>query len=196
MSAWIKMISDDDASPDLLDALQLARTPHGTVDNVMRVHSLRPNTMRGHVVLYRAALHDEANTIPMWLQETISSYVSILNDCPYSLANHWANAKHLMGDDAKADAVETALHARKPDNVFDGRELALLEYAEKLTLRPGEIVEADVTRLKANGLADGEILEANQIICYFNYVNRSLNGLGVTTDNDVVGYYADSDNAT
>jgi uncharacterized peroxidase-related enzyme len=196
MSAWIKMISDDDASPDLLDALQLARTPHGTVDNVMRVHSLRPNTMRGHVVLYRAALHDEANTIPMWLQETISSYVSILNDCPYSLANHWANARHLMGDDAKADAVKTALRARKPDNVFDGRELALLEYAEKLTLRPGKIVEADVTRLKANGLADGEILEANQIICYFNYVNRSLNGLGVTTDNDVVGYYADSDNAT
>jgi len=36
----------------------------------------------------------------------------------------------------------------------------------------------------------GEILEANQIIGYFNYVNRCLNGLGVTTDGDVVGYYA------
>ena len=81
MSAWIKMIGDEEASPELLDVLALARTPHGTVDNVMRVHSLRPNTMRGHVILYRAALHDEANTIPMWLQETISSYVSILNQC-------------------------------------------------------------------------------------------------------------------
>ena len=70
MSAWIKMISDEEADADLLEALQLARTPHGTVDNVMRVHSLRPNTMRGHVVLYRAALHDEANSLPMWLQET------------------------------------------------------------------------------------------------------------------------------
>ena len=84
MSAWIKMISDDEASEDLLDALSLSRTPHGTVDNVMRVHSLRPNTMRGHVILYRAALHDDANTLPMWLQETISSYVSILNRCEYS----------------------------------------------------------------------------------------------------------------
>lgn len=192
MSAWIKMIPDEEADQDLLDALQLARTPHGTVDNVMRVHSLRPNTMRGHVVLYRAALHDNANTLPMWLQETISSYVSILNDCPYSLANHWANARHLIDDDTKADAVETALHARKPGNVFGGRELALLEYAEKLTLRPGDMVEADVTGLKKNGLDDGEILEANQIICYFNYVNRSLNGLGVTTGNDIVGYYSDS----
>jgi uncharacterized peroxidase-related enzyme len=190
MSAWIKMIPDEEADRDLLDALQLARTPHGTVDNVMRVHSLRPNTMRGHVVLYRAALHDNANTLPMWLQETISSYVSILNDCPYSLANHWANARHLIGDDPRADAIEEALHARNPGDVFDGRELALLEYAEKLTLRPGDMVEADVTELKINGLDDGEILEANQIICYFNYVNRCLNGLGVSTDNDIVGYYS------
>jgi uncharacterized peroxidase-related enzyme len=193
MSAWIKMISDEEADQDLLDALDLSRTPHGTVDNVMRVHSLRPNTLRGHVVLYRAALHDDANTLPMWLQETISSYVSILNNCPYSLANHWANARHLIADTDRADTVEKALHSRQPEKAFDGSELALLQYAEKLTLKPGEIVEADVTRLRDNGLDDGQILEANQIICYFNYVNRSLNGLGVTTDNDVVGYYSDAD---
>lgn len=190
MAAWIKMISDEDASEELLDVLKLARTPHGTVDNVMRVHSLRPNTMRGHVVLYRAALHDDANTIPMWFQETISSYVSMLNDCPYSLANHWANARHLMGDDAKADKVEAALQAKQPETVFDGAELALLQYAEKLTLRPGEMMQADVEVLKAAGVDDGEILEANQIVGYFNYVNRCLNGLGVTTDGDIVGYYS------
>ena len=42
------------------------------------------------------------------------------------------------------------------------------------------------------GLDDGETLEANQIIGYFNYANRCLNGLGVTTEGDVVGYYAAS----
>jgi len=190
VSAWIKMISDEEADDALLDTLKLARTPHGTVDNVMRVHSLRPNTMRGHVVLYRAALHDDANTLPEWLQETISSYVSILNDCPYSLANHWANARHLIGDDARADAIEKALQARTPETVFDGAELALLRYAKKLTRRPGAMVEADVIALREAGLDDGQILEANQIIGYFNYVNRCLNGLGVTTDGDIVGYYA------
>ena len=190
MSAWIKMILDEEADDALLDTLKLARTPHGTVDNVMRVHSLRPNTMRGHLVLYRAALHDDANTLPEWLQETISSYVSILNDCPYSLANHWANARHLIGDDARADAIEKALQTRTPETVFDGAELALLRYAEKLTRRPGAMVEADVLALREAGLDDGQILEANQIIGYFNYVNRCLNGLGVTTDGDIVGYYA------
>ena len=192
MTAWIKMVSDEEADDQLLDVLKLARTPHGTVDNVMRVHSLRPNTMRGHVVLYRSALHDEMNTLPTWLQETISSYVSILNDCPYSLANHWANARHLIGDEPRADAIEKALHDRQPDCVFEGRELALLRYTEKLTLIPGAMVESDVTALKEAGVDDGEILEANQVIGYFNYVNRCLNGLGVTTDGDVVGYYAKS----
>lgn len=192
MSAWIKMISDEEADKDLLEVLKLARTPHGTVDNVMRVHSLRPNTMRGHVVLYRAALHDDANTLPMWLQETISSYVSILNGCGYSLANHWANARKLLDDDVRADAIEAALHARRPGEVFQGRELALLRYAEKLTLEPAAMVEDDVKALKAEGLDDGQILEANQIVGYFNYVNRLLNGLGVTTDGDIIGYYAET----
>ena len=193
MSAWISMITDDQANEDLLDALQLARTPHGTVDNVMRVHSHRPNTMRGHVALYRAALHDDNNTIPEWLQETLSSYVSILNKCEYSLANHWANARHLIADDAKADAIEKALHEDNAASVFEGRELALMRYAKKLTVAPAQMQEADVQELKSTGLSDGEILEANQIIGYFNYVNRLLNGLGVTTEGDTVGYYNTSD---
>lgn len=195
MTAWIRMIEDQDADPELLEVLKLARTPHGTVDNVMRVHSLRPNTMKGHVILYRAALHDDANTLPMWLQEVIGSYVSLLNDCDYSYANHWANAKHLMGDDVKADAAESALKNRKPEDAFDGKTLALLRYAQKLTLTPGEIVREDVTALTEAGVDDGEILEANQIIGYFNYVNRCLNGLGVTTEGDIVGYYSSSDSA-
>jgi len=192
MTAWISMITDEQADENLLDALQLARTPHGTVDNVMRVHSHRPNTMRGHVALYRAALHDESNCIPQWLQETISSYVSILNQCDYSLANHWSNARHLIGNSARADAIESALNRDKPEAVFDGRELALMRYAKKLTVSPAEMQEADVQELKAAGLDDGEILEANQIIGYFNYVNRLLNGLGVTTAGDTVGYYNNS----
>ena len=193
MSAWIKMLSDEEADEDLQAALALARTPHGTVDNVMRVHSLRPSSLRGHVALYRAALHDEANTLAPWLQETIASYVSLLNACAYSLANHWANARHLIGDDDRAAAIEAALKADTPEQAFAGAELALLRYARKLTLTPGAMAEDDVAALRGAGLDDGQILEANQIVGYFNYVNRLLNGLGVTTEGDVVGYYTDTE---
>lgn len=193
MTAWIRMISDEDADEKLKTELDFARTPHGTVDNVMRVHSLRPATMRGHVVLYRACLHDDGNTIPMWLQEVVASYVSILNRSDYSYANHWKNARHLMGDDEKAAEIEAAMAAHTPETGCEGEVLALLRYAEKLTLRPGDMVEADVIALREAGLDDGQILEANQIIGYFNYVNRQLNGLGVTTAGDVVGFYAEED---
>lgn len=186
------MITDEDASEELLEVLSLSRTPHGTVDNVMRVHSLRPSTMRGHVVLYRAVLHDSANTLPQWLQEVISSYVSILNECDYSLANHWANARHLIGNDERAGNIKQALDAHAPEQVFDGAELALMHYAEKLTLAPQKMTREDIKEMSDAGLDDGQILEANQIIGYFNYANRCLNGLGVTTEGDIVGYYKKS----
>lgn len=189
MSAWISMIPDHLASPEWKAALEVARTPAGTVDNVMRVHSHRPNTMLGHVKLYRAVLHDDANTVPMWFQETIASYVSLINRSHYSYSNHWKNARHLIGDEARADAIEAALRANQPEDIFSGAELAMLQYAAKLTRTPGEMVEDDVLGLRQLGVDDGQILEVNQVCAYFNYVNRLLNGLGVSLKGDVVGYY-------
>ena len=189
MSAWIKIIRTEEASSRLKEILTLAKTPHGTVDNVMKVHSLRPSTMKGHLFLYRAVLHDNDNTIPKWFQETISSYVSILNKCEYSLANHWANACHLIADVDRSNKIKIALESRRPEDEFDGAELALLNYTAKLTLNPDRIIESDIIHLRKSGVSDGEILEANQIVSYFNYVNRTINGLGVTTDGDKVGYY-------
>ena len=113
MSAWIKMISDENASKKLTKTLNFVKTPHGTVDNVMRVHSLRPSTMRGHYTLYKSVLHDSDNSLPTWFQEIISSYVSILNYCEYSFDNHWANAKYLIDDDKKSSAIKFALKTDK-----------------------------------------------------------------------------------
>ena len=189
MSAWIKIIRTEEASARLKEIMTLAKTPHGTVDNVMKVHSLRPSTMKGHLFLYRAVLHDNDNTIPKWFQETISSYVSILNKCEYSLANHWANACHLIDDVDRSNKIKIALESRRPEDEFDGADLALLNYTAKLTLNPDRIIESDIIHLRKSGVSDGEILEANQIVSYFNYVNRTINGLGVTTDGDTVGYY-------
>ena len=192
MSAWIEMVTDEEASEKLTKVLNSVKTPHGTVDNVMRVHSLRPSTMKGHYKLYKSVLHDEENFIPTWFQETISSYVSILNDCEYSFANHWKNAEYLINDKNKSDSILKALKKKKIESFFSGKELSLLNYSEKLTLSPKKMVKSDVENLKNLGLQDGEILEANQIICYFNYVNRTINGLGVTTKGDKVGYYNSS----
>ena len=192
MSAWIHMIPLAEASGELAELYERVKTPHGTVDNVMRAHSLRPKTMEGHVVLYRSVLHSKDNVLPFWFLEVIASYVSMLNNCAYSLTHHWANARRLINDKVRADRVHAALTARRPEDAFTGKELELVRYAGKLTTAVGAMARADYEAMRAAGCDDGEILEVNQVCAYFNYSNRLLNGLGVTTEGDVIGYYKES----
>ena len=56
---------------------------------------------------------------------------------------------------------------------------ALCEFAEKLTFHPSSINASDVDRLRSVGLADRAILDAVQVIAYFNYINRVADALGV-----------------
>ncbi len=193
MSAWIHMIPLDEASGTLKDMYQLALTPSGTVDNVMRAHSLRPHSMQGHLALYRNVLHNPDNTLPFWFLEVVASFVSMTNRCDYSLTHHFANARRLMNDPARSKRVWDALSSNQPELEFQGKELAFLRYARKLTANVGDMVKADWDAMKQAGCEDGEILEVNQVCAYFNYSNRLLNGLGVTTEGDVVGYYKEPD---
>ncbi len=56
---------------------------------------------------------------------------------------------------------------------------AMCEYVEKLTLKPWEMVEADVIALRDAGFSDSAILDINQVTGYYAYVNRLADGLGV-----------------
>ncbi|MCH4886803.1 peroxidase [Acidaminobacter sp. JC074] len=59
----------------------------------------------------------------------------------------------------------------------------MLRYAEKLTLTPGHMVEGDVLMLRKAGFSDLDILDINQIVAYYAYVNRTADGLGVKLEN-------------
>lgn len=56
---------------------------------------------------------------------------------------------------------------------------ALCAYAEKLTLTPSEMSEADLDELRRFELDDRAIHDATQVIGYFNYINRIADALGV-----------------
>ncbi|MBV1861089.1 MAG: hypothetical protein KUG77_21910 [Nannocystaceae bacterium] len=59
------------------------------------------------------------------------------------------------------------------------RERAMLDYAMALTHRPAEMTPAHLRPMRDAGLSDAELLDANQVVCYFAYVNRMVDGLGV-----------------
>jgi NAD(P)H-hydrate epimerase len=48
-----------------------------------------------------------------------------------------------------------------------------------LTREPSRVVHADLEPLRAQGLDDRAIVDLNQVVAYFNYVNRIAEGLGV-----------------
>lgn len=56
---------------------------------------------------------------------------------------------------------------------------AMLNYAEKLTIRPWDMVQADVVTLRESGFSDAAILDINQVTGYYAFVNRLADGLGV-----------------
>lgn len=56
---------------------------------------------------------------------------------------------------------------------------ALHGYALALTAQPAAVDEADVRVLLDAGLSARDVIDANQVVAYFNYVNRVAEGLGV-----------------
>ena len=62
---------------------------------------------------------------------------------------------------------------------------ALCAYAEKLTLHPTEMNDADIEALRAVGLDDQGIHDATQVISYFNYINRIADALDVEREDFV-----------
>ena len=190
MSAWIELIPVENSTGSLKEAFEEAKTPTGSIDNVMRVHSQRPHTMIGHLTLYRSVLHNSENILPVWFLEAVGVYTSILNDCEYSLTHHCLNMRRLLEDNKQADLIEKALRKNSPEDAFSGKELALLHYTSKLTISPGAVEFKDVEVAKSKGASDGEILEVNQVCAYFCYSNRTINGLGVSLEGDIVGYYS------
>ena len=82
----------------------------------------------------------------------------------------------------KNPALVAALQLDYRSADINARQRAMLEYADKLTRDPGAVDAADMLPLRAAGLDDRSILDLNQAVSYFAYVNRVADGLGVTVD--------------
>jgi len=200
-TAWIPLIDADAAEGRLRATYARIAGPGGQVDRVLQLHGLRPHTLDAHLALYKATLHHAGNRLPRWFLELLGIAVSGWNGCFYCVAHHGAGLTKLVGAGAAAELVAAA--ARSPsaasdavagrgDDLDDGARLAVaaapaLAYARALTVQPASMAVEHVDALRAAGLDDGEVLEINQVVAYFNYVNRAVQGLGVSHVGEVLG---------
>ncbi len=184
---WIKTIPYKEADQKLQKIYDRVKSPGGQIDNILTAHSLRPHTLVGHMTLYKNVLHNSTNTLPKWYLETIGTLVSLLNKCEYCVQHHFHGLKRLLQDNDLAEKILSVLQSGFYSQHFDGKYYAGLRYAKELTLMPYAIDENNMTLLRNAGLDDGEILEINQVVAYFNYANRTVLGLGITTENEILG---------
>lgn len=185
--AWVKVIGVKDATGKLAQLYKRIMRPDGDVDNIMKIHSLRPHTLEGHMYIYKYVLHHSGNQIDKWFLEAIGTYVSYLNHCEYCFEHHYKGMERLIADLAKSEAIKAAIIDDKIATIFTAQQVAALNYAKKLTLDMQHMVEQDVINLRNAGWDDGEIVEINQVSAYFSYANRTIVGLGGSLKGDIIG---------
>ena len=192
---WIETVAYEDANGKLKALYDRVKGPDNNVDNIMMMHSLRPHTMEGHMALYKYVLHHRDNTIDKWFLETIGVWVSTLNKCEYCVKHHFAGLKRLLADDKKAAQLKAAIDS---DNIaaapLDKRQKTAMEYTRRLTHNLTSVLEDMIKKMRAAGYSDGEILEINQVAAYFNYANRTVLGLGCSTEGDILGLSPNNNN--
>ena len=81
--AWIEMVPEEQAEGLLKELYDRERDKRvGVVDNILRVHSLHPETLRAHADLYHTVMHGPSGVTHVE-REMIAVVVSALNRCHY-----------------------------------------------------------------------------------------------------------------
>ncbi len=185
--SWIKSILYESAEGRLKELYDRVKGPGDYIDNILKVHGLRPHTLEGHMALYKSVMHHAGNELPKWLLETLGIYVSLLNECEYCVSHHFEGLRRILEDDERATTILEVLKHERLAEVFNAGQVAVFAYARMLTRSPWKVARSDIAALQKAGLSDGEILEINQVVSYFAYANRTVLGLGVTTEGDILG---------
>jgi len=89
--------------------------------------------------------------------------------------HHGAGLRKLTKDTSLVKQLITDFRQAR---ISDAERL-MLEYAAKLTREPWSITEIDITALRETGFSDEAILDINQVVGYYAFVNRLADGLGV-----------------
>ena len=184
---WIKTINYQNADSALKRVYDRVKGKDEDIDNILVGHSLRPHTLIGHMHLYKSVLHHSSNKLAKWYLESIGVYVSIQNGCHYCIEHHAEGLKKLIDDESTFNQIFESLQSGYFAPCFDAKQIAGLRYAKQLTSSPQILEESTIDGLRKVGFDDGEILELNQVVCYFNYANRMVLGLGINTTGDVLG---------
>ncbi|MFU8813071.1 MAG: peroxidase-related enzyme [Balneolaceae bacterium] len=187
---FIDTISYEDATGEIKEVYDNLISSRGKLAEVHKIQSLNPPALVAHMDLYMSIMFKKS-PLKRKHREMIAVVVSAANECEYCIRHHAEALQHFWKDEARTNQL--AADFTKAD--LDETELALCQFAHEVTLRPGgeqKSREERIKKLKVKKISDRAILDAMQVIAYFNFVNRIVLGLGVDfTEDEIKGYSYD-----
>lgn len=91
------------------------------------------------------------------------------------MESHEKDLRSAVPSEQQVQAIQDDFHSAG----LPPREIALIDYAVKLTRTPWAMDQADLATLRTHGFTDDQLVDAAHCIGYFNFINRVLDGLGV-----------------
>ncbi len=79
--AWIEMIDEAHATGELAELYASEPSSWG-VDNILKIHSLNPPSLRAHILLYRTLMYGKSGLTRVQ-REMIGTVISAINRCEY-----------------------------------------------------------------------------------------------------------------
>ncbi|HEY0189193.1 MAG TPA: hypothetical protein VGC67_17030 [Cellulomonas sp.] len=170
---WIRTIGPEDATGELAESYAWQAHRLGAPTDFTLLGSLEPPLVHARLVLYRAT-ENATSALTVTQRTLVGHVVSALNRTPHCTSRSRIKLLELGLPAAVITQVEAG-----DDSALAPADAALVAYARKLTLTPGDLVETDLTELRRHGFGDHEIVDANAQIAHLNYTNRVANGLGL-----------------
>jgi uncharacterized peroxidase-related enzyme len=160
----------EDMPEDIRTMLLAVRQKAGFIPNVFLALAHRPAEFRAFFA-YHDALMEKEGGLSKAEREMIVVATSGANECQYCVVAHGALLRIRAKDPLVADQV--AVNYRKAD--ITPRQTAMLEFAMKVSLNSGALVDADFAALRAHGFSDDDIWDIGAIAALFALSNRMAN---------------------
>jgi uncharacterized peroxidase-related enzyme len=171
--SWLAVPDEADVPAEVQELWEKPLEKLGVVPNVMRIFALRPEHLLRWWSYYDELLRGESG-LTKAQREMIAVVVSATSRCHYCVVSHSAALRKLTEDPVLADQLATG-YKHAP---LDDKELAMLDFAVRLTEESHRMTEDDVDALRRVGWSDEEIMDIAQVAAMFNFTNRLASGLG------------------
>ena len=143
----------------------------GMIPNVLRAYAFDIDKLNAFTAMYNDLMLGDS-ALSKLEREMIAVAVSSVNKCYYCLVAHGAAVRQLSGDPQLGEALVMNYKVAK----IDARQMAMLDFAVKLTRESAAVVEADREALRKQGFSDRDIFDIASVAGFFNMTNRVASG--------------------